>query len=280
MKVYIHLVFIPLPRFPLLMDLAHVRRSVAANSIIIEELCSGRGDTSLDLYSSSLILIEGTTAHSSRALLNCFSRTQHHVTSIDAAKLILSEEAHPEAAREAESGKFIIIRDLTIELLDEKQVPATYYRALVQMAHQAGRRGATLIVEIQRDILPLLTVTSLEYLADTTVHILNNNGASGSLLSIVHRMPGGRLKRETVRLLSDGKFERVSGSSVQGVDSPPSAPINRQQLPVSTFNLSLSEEQARAKAAIVLPHLRAQIASMTILAEDYDEEDPDEDLDV
>lgn len=264
------------------MDLAHVRRSVEAHCIIIEELCSGR-DTPLALYTSSLILIEGTTAHSPRALLECFNRVEHQASIIDAARL--TQEEGSRIVEEAAGSKFIIIHDLTIELLDETQVPGTYYRALVQVAHQAARKGVTLVVEIQRDILPPLTVTSLEYLADTTVRILDHEGASSSLLSIVHRIPGGRLKSETVKLTNDGKFERVSESSsmehLNHLSSPSgSGSTDQQPRPVSTFDLSLSEEQAKAKAAITLPHLRAQIANMTILAEDYDEEDPDEDLDV
>lgn len=57
-------------------------------------------------------------------------------------------------------------------------------------------------------------------------------------------------------------------------------------VPRSTFNLDTTPAQEQARAALLLPHLRAQEAArpngagQAILADDYDEDDPDDDLDV
>ncbi len=56
-----------------------------------------------------------------------------------------------------------------------------------------------------------------------------------------------------------------------------------------SFNLSLTEEQKQARSNVVLPYMKAQVSTMgtggTIFyepdaADDYDDEDPDADLDI
>jgi len=57
--------------------------------------------------------------------------------------------------------------------------------------------------------------------------------------------------------------------------------------PQSSFNLTISETQMIAKSAVELPHHRVISQSLSmengerqrILADDHDEEDPDDDLD-
>lgn len=60
-----------------------------------------------------------------------------------------------------------------------------------------------------------------------------------------------------------------------------------KESPTSTFNLGRTPEQSESKAQVFLPYLRAQVSKLSlthserpILAEDYDEEDPDQDLEL
>lgn len=76
-------------------------------------------------------------------------------------------------------------------------------------------------------------------------------------------------------------------------------PVSTQQEPLSTFNLTLNESEKQARDALILPYLTSgrglesdgrsletsgSVSSgggvIYVEPEDYDEEDPDDDLDV
>jgi hypothetical protein len=127
-----------------------------------------------------------------------------------------------------------------------------------------GKR--TLIADVQSDILPVELVAKLQYIATTSVTI----GPHSYCIS--HRMLDGRGKRE-ICTFQDGKFLQIDSDDVQ---------VTQPSLqPTSTFNLGMTADQAAVKAKVILPHYRVRDApdnARPILAEDYDEEDPDDDL--
>ena len=123
-----------------------------------------------------------------------------------------------------------------------------------------------MIADVQSDILPMELVAKLQYIADTSITI------SPHQYYITHRMTGGKGKRETCTF-QDGRFLRIESGDIQTTQS--------SLQPTSTFNLGMTADQAAVKATVILPHYRVRDApddAKPILAEDYDEEDPDDDL--
>ena len=128
--------------------------------------------------------------------------------------------------------------------------------------------------------MAMTQLSSLEYIADTVISV-EDNSKDGVLLDIAHRIPGGKLVREK-NLLRAGTFTiHTANRDILQKEKDTCPP----PLPSSTFNLELTSQQAAAKANVLLPHLRVQLANASlddrsILAADFDEEDPDDDLDI
>lgn len=149
-------------------------------------------------------------------------------------------------------------------------------------------KGRTVLINLKEEILGVELVRKLEFLCDTvlrTHRILE--GGSVIELKVLHRKAGGRLRHETCFYQVDlEEFKKIQSPLF---DVPPSMapPVPHPGL---TFNTQLTASQAKARAAVELPHMRAQtetpgekpaaIYDKKLLADDHDEEDPDDDLDV
>lgn len=136
------------------------------------------------------------------------------------------------------------------------------------------------MIDIQEDILEDTSyINELKYLADTIVDIQGHCS-----YKVTHRSSGGKIKRESL-ILKDNKLTIVT---IKNTTTESSVTSSDNPLPQSTFNLLMTEEQLAAKANVALPHMRilsegiaaAPTYSKSILAEDYDDEDPDDDLDI
>ncbi|PJF17831.1 hypothetical protein PSACC_02347 [Paramicrosporidium saccamoebae] len=178
-------------------------------------------------------------------------------TVIDASQLDSTEIQRP-----------VYLKDMTVQLLNE----ATYTNTIRTMSAKARscRTPAYILVDIQADILPDETALAIKYLSDICVTVLGNG-----MLHVTRRISGGKATVESC-LFMDGKFCKVE-------EAPQPTPTS-SAVPTSTFNLDLTTDQASAKANVLLPHLRVQLEeesiSKPILAGDYDEEDPDDDLEI
>lgn len=175
-----------------------------------------------------------------------------------------------------ETPTFVLLEDCTIELFDAARLT----NVLQQVVRMARCKNVTLVLTAQMDILTTSTCEAVRFLADTCITVLSPDPSSSKVrLSVIHRLPGGQARNE-VCVLGDGHIMRVEDQT--------SATASTPALPTSTFNLDISEEQLAAKANVLLPHLRVQMEQPAvrpperrrILADDYDEEDPDDDLDL
>lgn len=186
-----------------------------------------------------------------------------------------------EASLHARPAGPAVLTDVTETLLCSDELPA-----LQQLDAASSER--LVVAPVQADLLDAVLVQRLEYLAVAVVTVSPHaelNSPTTALLEIVQRRPGGRLSRESLlhSISADGMahdFRPVPA----GAAAPPTP--RPEPLPVSSFNLGTTAEQQASRAAVVLPYTRQAAdagpaaAAPRILAPDFDDEDPDDDLDI
>lgn len=102
-------------------------------------------------------------------------------------------------------------------------------------------------------------------------------------ISIVHKKNSGKILSEVNKIWWNPQLNSVESSPVQALDYLMKPPPSSTDEPMSTFNLSLTDSEKLAKDQLVLPYVNSATSgggAIYIEPEDYDEEDPDDDLDV
>lgn len=140
--------------------------------------------------------------------------------------------------------------------------------------------NSLIIISAQRDVIDRIVLSKLEYLSEIifNVHPLDNTNSPSYRLDIIQKT------KNVYEVFKKGKFIS-NGSSFTTIDKNESKDCidreelvmnNQKNIPLSTFNLSTSNEQKRIKELTELPFMRQQRFEK-VLAEDYDEESPIED---
>ncbi|OLY80094.1 hypothetical protein AYI68_g5817 [Smittium mucronatum] len=110
-----------------------------------------------------------------------------------------------------------------------------------------------------------------------------SKGESTGLIFLELRKAGGKVSREIVKYtFSNGEFQ---ASFPESFDDPAPEPTNNDPTADIPFNLKLTDDQKQMKDNIVLPYTEAQVETVTTISyqpdtdDDWDEDDPDDDLD-
>ncbi|KAI4900169.1 hypothetical protein NFI96_023895 [Prochilodus magdalenae] len=139
-------------------------------------------------------------------------------------------------------------------------------------------------------------IESICHLASTVITVTSGNNAHHAMAKTVHRKKSGKVMREEefFSVTEDLTLSIVKGPSQSGhVEMQPDTKAD----PASnlTFNLRLSEVEREAKEKVALPFVFSQEKKSALLkqsqgsgriiyepdaSDDFDEEDPDDDLDV
>ncbi|KAG1466199.1 hypothetical protein G6F46_001057 [Rhizopus delemar] len=139
---------------------------------------------------------------------------------------------------------------------------------------------------------------------DTFSYLTTTSNAitKGGVVNIEWRKKSGKVTYETNGfLVRDGILQVVPASQLTGVveveNQPEEMQVDNQPDPAAnlSFNLSLTDEQRKAKENLVLPYYKAQQLEVNVeeqkkqggliyydpdAADDFDDEDPDDDLDI
>jgi len=153
-----------------------------------------------------------------------------------------------------------------------------------------------LIGLLHRDSFPTAIMPSLDFLASTSVTILPPPLTSGSfscLVDVTHKKASGKVlrAREIVRLAPDPPRLLSVTDASKNTSTSTSAPTIAYEPETGdptanlTFNLSLSEEEKTARDKVVMPFAKTVKGQGKIIYEaededDFDEEDPDDDLNI
>jgi hypothetical protein len=217
--------------------------------------------------SSHLILVQTTMGKTSRRLFSICQHLDVAILTVESSSFLSGE------LPEISVGHFVHLRDLTVSLLDPSTDKSEIYRKLRSWT------SSHLFVEVQRDIVADGVIGELEYLSDANI-IMADDGFCHVTSNV--RGEGGKPRRET-NLIVDNEIFTVDKVDDAVVASSPARPV-----PQASFNLQITKEQVAVKSSVDLPYLRAQktqqpqmrSSGLPILADDHDDEDPDEDLDI
>lgn len=213
---------------------------------------------------SGLILIQGSCHAPAWPVVNHLIHKQS-----------ISPIAFDEFKASGKTSSAVLLTDLTEALF--KCSPEVVYQYL-------ANTSSPVYVHLQTDILDPLVIAALEYLAVASLRML-----APDTLGLVWRKAGGKLVKESISFTVDpSTFSATAFQLAKKAATLSTEPPKASASPASSFNLSISEEQRRVKDALVLPYTRLTLddnhdqrtSGKPILAPDFDDEDPDDDLEI
>jgi len=175
------------------------------------------------------------------------------------------------------------IKDLTEVLLSTSDQGLLF--------HQINE-AKLLVATVQADLIDPLVAKKLEYLAKVIVKVMpGQNSPSQGAFELIQKQAGGKVSRDQFSFQIDAsgvahQIELLKKAS--SIAETPKVTL-RSSGPVSSFNLGMTAAQKASKDSVILPHMRSlslsqQVEQLSvsrpILADDFDDEDPDEDLDI
>ncbi|MPC20798.1 elongator complex protein 5-like [Portunus trituberculatus] len=163
---------------------------------------------------------------------------------------------------------------------------------LVRGLHTLARESEVeqVVVYCGRDVVCEDMLEAVTHLASGVLHLRHTQPCSCAVL--VRKTSGKVIKaQEEFSLTPDFRVQGVKPTQNTGQVGVPadtsasSDPTPESLLAATTFSLSLTDEQRRAKNELLLPHTRVQTEGGQILytpdqEDDWDEDDPDDDLDI
>lgn len=185
-------------------------------------------------------------------------------------------------------GKVAVVVD-RLEHLKLHQDSGQLVRGLHTLAHEG--EVEQVVVYCGRDVVSEDMLEAVAHLASGVLHLHHTQPCSCAILV---RKPSGKVikAQEEFCLTPDFRVQGVrpaqKNTGQVGVPADTSAssdPTPESLLAATTFSLSLTDEQRRAKNELLLPHTRVQGEGGQILytpdqEDDWDEDDPDDDLDI
>lgn len=269
------------------MDAAFIRRNKSSTKSILEELFIKRSEK------SNLVLLIDNLHVSSYPLIYNLERK-------NAIKRVCSTDFYSGRVNLSDvvwRDRILWIDNMEVELIGTKEntSPSDVLFKFSEITQQTAA-GITVLVNLQEEVVGIEMINKISFLADTILRVHRvRDGGNAIEIKVIHRRSGGKVKSETCIFDLDlAEFKKadieLKNASVEaGVEPSKGRPVHTQ----STFNLGLTDAQVKAKAAVELPHLRAQMEAIDLnpsrpsviydkklLADDNDDEDPDDDLDL
>lgn len=167
-------------------------------------------------------------------------------------------------------------RDLTVELCSTNfEKHYALYSSLLRAAKDADE--TPYVISVQGDVVGDKVLMALSHIADATFCVT----AKKNILSLKLRKPFGPFMSSAapcmVTLSNEGIIKLIHENHQSNLAAATNMETGHNTLPSSTFSLFLTAEQAAAKSAIILPHMRMvgddYRGELPVLAYDYDPED-------
>nr|CAD7405387.1 unnamed protein product [Timema poppensis] len=189
------------------------------------------------------------------------------------------------------SGNVVIIDSLSPLILNMGFCES--YRQLHMLLNSAqsffGLTVSRLVSLVHEDVLPnaSCSLPQLHHMATTLLKVSPPVRAN-PIVHITHVKPGGKVLSQREWYTVSGDNSVTSGELTSADLMAVSRPSESLPEDLTTFKLGLGEEEKQARSRLVLPYLRVDsggdVGSKVFYepdaADDWDEEDPDDDLDV
>uniref|UniRef100_A0A1B6HZ91 Elongator complex protein 5 n=1 Tax=Homalodisca liturata TaxID=320908 RepID=A0A1B6HZ91_9HEMI len=208
--------------------------------------------------------------------------SEEHLNPIDVLKDIQKNV-------KTESKTVIVIDSLSLLVL---LYPDVSYKSIWNLVNQQvlpGRQQQQVICLIHTDVLPggKKTLKMFELLATTNLIVFHDK--SKSIVTTSHRKASGRIIQTIEEFSTDSATGLISTKEIELSKASKIRNENDNIANIDndvTFKLGLEDEEKRARSELVLPYLKtAKPGSGEIVYEpdandDWDEEDPDDDLNI
>jgi len=156
-----------------------------------------------------------------------------------------------------------------------------------------GGRESQLVCLLHTDVHEEIVVKSIEHLATCVVHVqpTRQNSLNNISTSTIYKSPGGKITRELSQCTLSYETLDIREEIVQTNSQQRKTENQVHQLASKlTFSVALRDSEKQSRAQLVLPYEKiagespnssgGKIIYEPDEADDYDDEDPDDDLDV
>uniref|UniRef100_A0A1B6LH71 Elongator complex protein 5 n=1 Tax=Graphocephala atropunctata TaxID=36148 RepID=A0A1B6LH71_9HEMI len=189
-----------------------------------------------------------------------------------------------------ESKTVIVIDSLSLFVLLYPDVSYKIIHNLVNQLETSGKYQQQVICLLHTDVLPGGKQTLMMFEQLATTNVIVSQDKNKSIVTTNHRKASGRIIQTveqfcfdvTTGLISTKQFEKPTENITQN-DDDNIANISNDV----TFKLGLEDGEKRARSELVLPYLKTttkpgsgEIVYEPDANDDWDEEDPDDDLNI
>ncbi|ELU04241.1 hypothetical protein CAPTEDRAFT_188445 [Capitella teleta] len=179
-----------------------------------------------------------------------------------------------------------------------------HHKSTSHMCRQIGMisrlpKLSQIVFMIHSDLHEMSTTCLLEHTASTGISILPLiDQTYTGLCSVLHKRQSGKITRLKEHYMLNASFDVIESEEFKPISQMLNIVSDAQPNPAAnlTFNLSLSDKEKQDRSQLVLPYVHnklksnegqvqisgagAKIFYQPDEADDFDEEDPDEDLDI
>ncbi|XP_050537760.1 elongator complex protein 5 isoform X2 [Daktulosphaira vitifoliae] len=258
----------------------HANSYLAKGSFILKSIAENRNNHEVHLLCYEKLVSEYEISFSPTLNINfhdcmkTFKNKKHSIREI--ADRIL---------KNAKKKVILIIDSLSICLLHTK-LCIVYKELLDLISLETVPNFAQIISIVHEDITEEVEVEHIKKLCNTYIHVQYLGDTTMLQLNLEHKRSNGKCASQNLngKLKSDGNFKLIVNSpqNIEEISNEKSLPVN-----LASFKLVLEESEREAKDKLILPYTQVQntncggiIHYIPDEADDWDEEDPDDDLEI
>ncbi|XP_060872264.1 elongator complex protein 5 [Metopolophium dirhodum] len=268
-----------------------VRGTQASRLILIEDSFLAKGQFLLHLISANRkshdihVLCYEHLVSKYQTLFPSLSNIQYHDCMINVSSLSLSMFETVSHIVEKSTRKIVILIDSLSMYLLLTGFRKVYKELLDITSSDKFPKVVQFVAVIHKDVTEVNQIEHLKNICKTHVYVQSTNNPLIINLILEHKRSNGKCVVQKLKgeLKSDSTFKLINDLPPPKIEEDKGIPTN-----LASFKLDLQDNEKKAKEELILPYTLVQIPSNTggmihyvpDEADDWDEEDPDDDLEI
>ncbi|NP_001233011.1 uncharacterized protein LOC100572529 [Acyrthosiphon pisum] len=268
-----------------------VRGTQASRLILIEDSFLAKGQFLLHLISANRkshdihVLCYENLVSKYQTLFPSLSNIQYHDCMINISSLNLSMYETVSCIVEKSTRKIVILIDSLSMYLLLTGFRKVYKELLDITSSDKFPKVVQFVVVVHKDVTEVNQIEHLKNICKTHVNVQSTNNPLFLNLILEHKRSNGKCVVQKLKgeLKSDSTFKLINDLPPIKIEEDKGIPTN-----LASFKLDLQDSEKKAKDELILPYTLVQIPSNTggmihyvpDEADDWDEEDPDDDLEI